>query len=44
MEKLEQLKFIDSGFTINTFEVEGDSLSVDTQEQLDEAVKIAKNE
>ena len=33
-EKLEQLKLIDSGVEINTFEVKGDFLSVDTKEDL----------
>lgn len=35
-EKLEQLRFIDSGIKINTFKVEGDFLSIDTSEQLEE--------
>tara|TARA_B100000989_G_scaffold298883_1_gene290725 strand:+ start:13389 stop:14207 length:819 start_codon:yes stop_codon:yes gene_type:complete len=41
VEKLEQLKFIDAGYEISTFEVETQSLSVDTLEQLKEARKIA---
>ena len=37
VEKLEQLRIIDGGFKISTFEVEGNFLSVDTKEQLEEA-------
>ena len=36
-EKLEQLKLIDAGIKINTFIVEGDFLSIDTAEQLENA-------
>ena len=39
-EKLEQLRFIDAGIVISTYEVTGDFLSVDTQEDLDYARKI----
>ena len=38
-EKLEQLRFIDAGIVISTFEVTGDFFSVDTQEDLDYARK-----
>ncbi len=41
-EKLEQLRLIDSGVKINTFEVEGDFLSIDTTEDLLEARKWLK--
>ena len=34
-EKLEQLRFIDSGIKINTFKVGGNFLSIDTNEQLE---------
>ena len=40
LEKLEQLRLIDSGIKFNAFEVEGDFLSVDTKNQLDFARKI----
>ena len=36
-EKLEQLRFIDSGIKISTFKVEGDFLSIDTKDQLEKA-------
>ena len=39
-EKLEQLRFIDAGIVISTYEVTGDFLSVDTQEDLDYAREI----
>lgn len=39
-EKLEQLRIIDGGYKISTIEVEGDFLSVDTLDQLEEARKI----
>ncbi len=42
MESLEQLKLIESGYKIGTFEVQGESLSVDTYEHLREARLIAK--
>ena len=41
IEKLEQLRLIEAGVTIGTFPVEGDSLSVDTAEQLEQARSIA---
>ena len=44
VEKLEQLRFIDSGINIETFEVKGDFLSVDTEEQLEEARKIVPSQ
>jgi len=37
LERLEQLRLIEAGYTIATFVVEGTSLSVDTVEQLQEA-------
>lgn len=43
-EKLEQLRLIEAGIQIGTFIVEGESLSVDTAEQLEEARMIAANE
>ena len=36
-EKLEQLRFIDSGIKISTFKVKGDFLSIDTKAQLEKA-------
>lgn len=44
VEKLEQLRFIDSGINIETFEVKGDFLSVDTEAQLIEANHIAQSQ
>lgn len=41
VEKLEQLRLIEAGIGIGTFPVEGDSLSVDTAEQLEQARVIA---
>ena len=41
-EKLEQLRFIDSGIKISTFKVEGNFLSIDTSEQLEEVRKNLK--
>ena len=41
LEKLEQLKLIDAGVKISTFEVEGDFLSIDTKEQLFLARELA---
>tara|TARA_B100000886_G_scaffold314366_1_gene251607 strand:+ start:160 stop:987 length:828 start_codon:yes stop_codon:yes gene_type:complete len=38
-EKLEQLRFIDAGIKINTYKVEGNCLSIDTNEQLEELRK-----
>ena len=40
-EKLEQLRLIEAGIAISTFLVEGESLSVDTAEQLEQARAIA---
>ena len=37
LERLEQLRLIEAGLTIATFEVQGTSLSVDTAEQLEQA-------
>jgi 3-deoxy-manno-octulosonate cytidylyltransferase (CMP-KDO synthetase) len=37
LERLEQLRLIEAGHTIATFEVDGTSLSVDTVEQLEQA-------
>ena len=37
LERLEQLRLIEAGHTVATFEVEGTSLSVDTAEQLEQA-------
>ena len=42
LEKLEQLKLIEAGFNFATFKINGTSLSVDTEYQLEEARKIAK--
>ena len=41
LERLEQLRLIEAGHTIATFEVGGTSLSVDTNEQLEQARAIA---
>ena len=41
IESLEQLKLIDSGLKIDTFETFSNSISVDTQDQLNEARLIA---
>jgi len=43
-EKLEQLRLIEAGIQIGTFCVEGESLSVDTAEQLEQARAIASRE
>ena len=43
-EKLEQLRLIEAGIQIGTFSVEGESLSVDTAEQLEQARAIARTE
>ena len=43
-EKLEQLRLIESGIQVGTFPVEGESLSVDTAEQLQQARAIAITE
>jgi len=37
LEKLEQLQLIEAGIRIDTLEVEGDLLSVDTPQQLEHA-------
>ena len=44
IEKLEQLRLIEAGIEIGTFEVDGESLSVDTAEQLEQARAIAAAE
>ena len=41
-EKLEQLKFIDAGIKVKTFETKGNSISIDTAEQLAYAIRIAE--
>ena len=41
IEKLEQLKLLEAGIAIGSMPVEADSLSVDTAEQLEEALMIA---
>ena len=41
LERLEQLRLIEAGLTIASFEVSGTSLSVDTKEQLEQARRIA---
>ena len=43
LEKLEQLRLIDAGIKFKALEVEGDFLSIDTQDQLDLARKICIN-
>lgn len=43
LESLEQLRLIDSGFTIETFKTDSYSISVDTEEQLREACAFASN-
>tara|TARA_A100001388_G_C28733326_1_gene482719 strand:- start:461 stop:1222 length:762 start_codon:yes stop_codon:yes gene_type:complete len=43
LEKLEQLKLIDAGIKFKALEVEGDFLSIDTQEQLEIARKISSD-
>ena len=44
LERLEQLRLIEAGYTIATFIVEGTSLSVDTAQQLEQARQIAAEE
>ena len=44
LERLEQLRLIEAGYTIATFQVEGTSLSVDTAEQLEQARLMAAAE
>jgi len=41
LEKLEQLRLLEAGITIGTFAVEGESLSVDTADQLEQARALA---
>ncbi|MCP9916686.1 3-deoxy-manno-octulosonate cytidylyltransferase [Cyanobium sp. ATX 6F1] len=41
-EKLEQLRLIEAGITLGTFPVDGDFLSVDTEEQLEQARVLAR--
>ena len=41
LERLEQLRLIESGLTVATFRVERTSLSVDTAEQLEQARQMA---
>ena len=41
LEKLEQLRLLEAGITIGTFPVEGESLSVDTADQLERARALA---
>ncbi len=41
LERLEQLRLIEAGYTISTFVVEGTSLSVDTAAQLQQVREIA---
>jgi len=43
-EKLEQLRLLEAGIGIGTFPVEGESLSVDTPEQLEQARAMAMGE
>ena len=43
LEKLEQLRLIDAGIKFKALEVEGDFLSIDTQEQLEIARKISSD-
>lgn len=43
LERLEQLRLVEAGYTIATFQVEGTSLSVDTAEQLQEARELYSN-
>ena len=42
LERLEQLRLIEAGYTIATFRVKGTSLSVDTAEQLEQARRLAE--
>ena len=44
IEKLEQLRLLEAGIGIGTFPVEGESLSVDTADQLEQARAIAAAE
>ncbi len=42
LEKLEQLRLVDNNYGIISFETDSQSISVDTQEQLDEVQKLFK--
>lgn len=42
LEKLEQLRLVEAGIPLHTFEVAGDCLSVDTQDQLELARQLAQ--
>ena len=42
-EKLVQLKILEAGYEISTFKIKGNSISIDTLEQLEEARRIARN-
>ena len=42
LECLEQLRLIQEGIEFDTYKVQGDFLSVDSQSQLEEARRIAK--
>ena len=42
LERLEQLKLIEAGCIFDTFKIDGDSLSIDTPEQLEEARSYSK--
>jgi len=44
LERLEQLRFIEAGYTVGSFLTKGNSLSIDTKNQLEEARKIALEE
>jgi 3-deoxy-manno-octulosonate cytidylyltransferase (CMP-KDO synthetase) len=44
IEKLEQLRLLEAGIGIGTFPVEGESLSVDTSDQLEQARSLAAQE
>jgi 3-deoxy-manno-octulosonate cytidylyltransferase (CMP-KDO synthetase) len=44
IEKLEQLRLLEAGIGIGTFPVEGESLSVDTPDQLEQARSLAAQE
>ena len=43
LESLEQLRLIDSGFKIDTFQTDSYTISVDTQQQLDKARALASS-
>ena len=44
LERLEQLRLIEAGHTVATFQVDGTSLSVDTEEQLEQARQMARTQ